>query len=203
MIFTHNNVEDIRKYYRNSYVKFRDLGETVCHIEDVTTKRIDDLAVHCVVGRTSEGDLFTLPLWTDQPYEVEYVLPKKGFFIHKEKLYQLRRVPARQYCRGVCADNTSIVCYKHGGFDGVEVTAELLQAYVNKPSITFPSTSDLLKTTPLLLSRRIAILPDTQTVLVDSFKVGSCLANSITVRSLFYPELSALLKGSDIKVEAK
>lgn len=206
MIFTHNNVEDIRKYYRNTYVKFSDLGETICFIEEVKQKEIDGEVVPCVIGKTSSGDLFTLPLWADQPYEVEYVLPKKGFFVHKGNLYQLRRIPARQYSRGVCPDNTSIVCFdKYGVFNGADVTAELLQAYVNKPDIKYPSMADIKEAQQtyacLLLSRRIVLLPYSGKVLVDGMVVGGVSTEGVKVRSLFYPELSSLLKGSDIPVE--
>jgi hypothetical protein len=204
MIFTNDNVNDIRRYYQGSYVKFRDLGDVICHIENVGINTVEGERVICVTGTTSTNDLFTIPLWHDQPYEVEYVLPKKGFFLYKDKLHQLRRVPARQYSRGICMDNTSIVrIERNGTYAGADLTAEILQAYVNKPDIKFPSLADLKKTTPILLSRRIAITPATGRVLVDMNTVGETHGESVRVDALFYPELSSLLKGSDIKVEVK
>ena len=204
MIFTHENVNDIRRYYQGSYVKFRDLGDVICHIQGIEIREIEGERVHCVVGTTSTRDLFTIPLWYDQPYEVEYVLPKKGFFIYKERLHQLRRIPARQYSRGVCCDNTSIVrIERNGTHSNADISAEILQAYVNKSDIKFPSSLDLKKTMPILLSRRIALLPYAGIVLVDSTRVGTIKDGAIYVDSLFYPEVSSLLKGSDIKVEVQ
>lgn len=204
MIFTSDNIDDIRRYYRNTYVKFRDLGETICYIGDIQLKVIEGESVYCVTGKTSTGDLLTIPLWPEQPFEVEYVLPKKAFFLYNNKLHQLRRIPARQYSRGICSENTSVVSYNSSGSaTGVEITAELLQAYVDKPNIKIPSATDLSKQQPILLSRRIALVGTPKIVMVDLWNVGKCRDKTVYVKPLFYPELSSLLKGTDIQVEAR
>jgi hypothetical protein len=201
MIFTADNIDDIRRYYLQSYVKLRDFGETLCFLEDIVNKVVDDMSVRCVTGTLSNGDLFSLPLWADQPYEVEYVLPKKSLFVYEKQLHHLRRLPARQYHRGICQENTAIVSFSRGRWQGVELTATLLQAYVDKPDIVLPTQASASKSSgPIMLSRRFALDPVNERVFCDTVVVGVFDNGGVRVKNLFYPEMSLLLQNTDINV---
>jgi len=97
---TQENWRDIQKYYQGTFVKFKEFGEVLHFIN-----RVDPAGI---VGTDADKEEFIVHLHDDQPYSFEYILPYKAVFQHGGDAYLLQRIPARQYKRGLCQENTSI-----------------------------------------------------------------------------------------------
>src|SRR5687767_7922141 len=109
MLFLPSNVDDINRYYRNTYVKFKETGDRLMYISDVNSHRI--------VGQADTGgdgppEEFVIYLSEAHPYEIDYVLPHKSFFQAADKAVLLSRIPAKQYQRGISQHNTSLQTFK-------------------------------------------------------------------------------------------
>ncbi len=127
MEFTSENVEDISKYYRNTFVKFKDTGDTL-----VLIKAVDK---YKVTGCLANGDEVVVYLDKDNPFEVDYVLPHKSFFQYGPDACQLCRIPARQYQRGLNSQNTGIArlhVENASSIENIPLSFELLQTFVQK-----------------------------------------------------------------------
>lgn len=161
MLFCSSNWKDIDRYYRNTWVKLPDTGDELYYISHVTTQEVK--------ATTLSGEQTVIYLSDSHPYDLGYVLPHKSFFQHEEHACQLIRVPAQQYKRGVCSDNTTVaVITSKGGRQSVDLTGDLLKAYVEKQA--FKSLDNCLQMRGTLLSTplspRFAIgLPTTGTIL--------------------------------------
>lgn len=132
MLCIPNTWRDIQRYYEGTYVKFREFGETLFWIQRVREDAI--------TGKSEDGEEFILHLHSDAPYVIDYILPHKAVFQKGEHVYALQRIPARQYKRGLCNDNTQIVNMltqekQNFGFP-------LLKAFVNKQS--YPSLDEAI-----------------------------------------------------------
>lgn len=201
MLFSANNIQDINKYFLGTYVKFADTGETLYRIDAIKSLVINDEKVMCVVATGSNKEYVRLPLWPDQPYEVSYVLPKKGLFQHKGRTYLLQRHPARQYFKGINDGNTHVYVYNRDRWEHVQNSLDLLQAYVDKPKIEIPSIASLSSGKVFLLSRRMLLDTQSMVVLVDTQNLGIIKDGTVYVNKLFLNEVSRVLSSSDIKVE--
>lgn len=196
MLFKSSNSDEISRYYRGSFVKFREFGDQLFYIQNVTSEG--------VTGQLSTGDDFILHLNDEVPYEVDYLLPHKSYFQNGKAAMLLQRVPARQYRRGVCSDNANITEITTGGqFKRRPVDFANLTAYVSKS--TFPTMSEALANKKRLrsvaLSRRVAYVPDISTFFVDLKPVATYVAGEVvTMNPIFIPELAALAASSHIKV---
>ena len=61
-----------------------------------------------VTGQGDDGNDFVVFMNRAKPFSLDYVLPHKAVFQVDKDVYLLERIPARQYKRGLCSDNTSI-----------------------------------------------------------------------------------------------
>jgi hypothetical protein len=127
MLFVPSTVEDIQKYYRHSYLKFKETGDMLFHLEHVDRTMI--------AGTIEDGRDFKLYLAEEEPYEVDYILPHKSFFQNGEHAMMLERIPAKQYHRGITDENTK-VCYRKNGpgdeIKQVPLNFGVLKAFVQK-----------------------------------------------------------------------
>jgi hypothetical protein len=194
MIFNSSNYEDIHKYYRHTYVKFPETGDTLYLIDTVSQREVS--------GTTENGDRFVLFLSDKEPYLVNYVLPKKSYFQFDKNACLLYRLPQRQYSRGLSKENTSIMYMgTTGKFDSVSPDFSLLRAYVNKPS--FPTLNEAVankgRCDSIALAPRFAYAPRTKTIYVDMQAIGTVNTEKKQIE-LLYPlfknEVLALAKGS-------
>lgn len=96
MLASKNNWKDIEKYYSRTFVKFSEYPEEIFFIDRVTKDR--------VIAMDEKGEEFHILL--ENEYELEYILPQKTTFQYKDKAYILNRIPARQWKRGICKENT-------------------------------------------------------------------------------------------------
>jgi len=124
MEFTRSNWKDIQRYFDNTWIKLAEFGDTLFFVATVRSSEI--------TGYTANGDDFILELHDDQPYVVEYVLPHRAVFQHGNRAAFLQRVPAKQYRRGLCSDNTRCIYPDTGG--PIDINAKTLLSYTNKTS---------------------------------------------------------------------
>ena len=198
MQFNSYNFEDIHRYYRHTYVKFKETGDTLFYIRDVS--------VEAVTGTDQDGTEFKLFLNYDDPYEVDYVLPNKSYFQFAKRACMLQRIPAKQYRRGVCADNVRITgLSKTGGLTAIEVNFESLKAFVSKQAFPSLRTVLLQKSKPLsiALSPRFAFVPEPGYLFCDQTCVAQISKKDKTIRilhNIFKPEIETLIAGAELEI---
>ena len=198
MIFNSSNHEDISRYYRNTYVKFKETGDTLYYIRNVNSE--------VVRGVDASGGEFELWLSDEHPYEVDYILPSKSYFQYKKRACLLLRVPAKQYQRGLSNSNTRVNALgKTGSVNAVELTFDVLTEFVNKQA--FPSLSKAVlnkaKDHSVVLSPRFAYVPDMKAIFADAILVAEVNPEDklVVVRHpIFKPELLELAADTEFKV---
>ena len=197
MLFSSANYEDIHRYYRCTYVKFKEMGDRLFYIRDVS--------VNQVRGTDEEGTEFELYLNHDDPYEVDYVLPHKSYFQFNKRACMLQRIPAKQYRRGLCGENTRLTAVgKTGNLVNVDIGFDVLKAFVSKQA--FPSIKTVLtmKNKPLsvALSPRFAFVPETGQIYADQHAIATVDKKQQRVsihREIFRPEILKFV--SDLNME--
>lgn len=189
--------EDISKYYRHTYVKFKETGDTLYYIRDVNHRMIR--------GTDQEGTEFELYLSEEHPYEVDYVLPNKSFFQLAKSACLLQRIPAKQYRRGLCNENTRITRIgKTGNLVSLDLSFDVLKAFVSKQ--TFPSLATvLIKKAPIsvALSPRFAYVPEISAILADLNIVAYVDKKEKKinmVHQIFKPEVQELAKNTEMEI---
>jgi hypothetical protein len=198
MQFNSYTWEDIQRYYRHTYVKFKETGDTLFYIRDVRPEH--------VTGTDEDGTEFKLFLNYDDPYEVDYVLPNKSYFQFAKRACMLQRIPAKQYRRGICADNVRITgLSKTGGLTAIEVNFESLKAFVGKQAFPSLRTVLLQKSKPLsvALSPRFAYVPEPGYLFCDQTCVAYISKKDKTIRilhNIFKPEINALIENTDLEI---
>lgn len=198
MLFCPANYEDIHRYYRHTYVKFPERGDELFYIRHVDK--------YMLTGSHESGEEFVLHYSEELPFNVEFVIPKKSFFQHKNRAYLLQRIPAKQYHRGICGNNTLIQSLnRHGGLATHEVSFDLLKAYVAKPS--FPTFDKAItskgKLISVAMSPRFAYVPECKGIFADHVCVAFVdhAKRKVDVMfDVFVPEIRALAKDSIFEV---
>ena len=183
MEFTSSNWQDIRKYYEGTYVKFTEFGDRLFYIGQV---RPDGIS-----GMDDEQTAFEMYLSDAAPYTVNFTLPHKATFQWKDSVYLLQRIPARQYRRGLCSDNTMITNVATG--TSVDVGFQSLKAFVSKPSYSSFSNAfnTKAKTKAIALSPRMSYLRS-GSILIDNKKIAvfSYETKKISmIHRIFLPEI--------------
>lgn len=183
MDFVHSNWRDIQKYYENTYVKFSEFGDKLFYINYVGPDK--------VAGVDDENTAFELFLSDSAPYTVNYLLPHKAVFQWKDSVYLLQRIPARQYRRGLCSDNTMITNVTTG--TRLDIGFNSLKAFVGKPSYSSFSNAfnTKAKTKAVALSSRMSYLRSGY-ILIDSHKIAQFDYNTkkiLMLHKIFLPEI--------------
>lgn len=197
MLFQSSNCQDIEKYFRNTFVKLKEFGDELFLIQQVHSNR--------VIGLDQTGDLFELWLSDDHPYEVDYVLPSKTVYQNGELVTLLQRIPARQYKRGLCADNTQLVDVLTG--ESLPVDMDNLICFVNKPRFfTLDNIIDGQCPKSAALNGRMSYHSHDKSIRCDHKVIGSFDVATATVRhnKLFTAEIAKLVSNciKPIKVYA-
>lgn len=191
MQFTPSNREDINKYYRHSFLKFKETGDLLYYIQSVDT--------NAVTGTTEDGRDFKLYLAEEEPYEVNYILPHKSFFQFGAHACMLQRVPAKQYHRGITQENTSITYRDTDGTSGkLPLGFEVLGAFTKKQK--FFSLSEAVKATDIIsavLAPRMMYMKNNKQVFIDFIPVARVAGATKTITMLnpiFTEEIQDYLK---------
>lgn len=201
MIFTPSNVDDIRRYYEKTYCKLKEFGDRLFFFE----------AVNCnedgwqIVLKDSNNDYVTISLEEEAPYNMDFALPHKAMFPFKNTVFMLQRIPARQYKRGICPDNTQIIDI----FSNKPVILEFkkLEMFINKPGYVSLNEALYGKTgstvVGVAMGPRLAFNKVMQVAYVDctpvaqfsrtTNKMGPIEGGSAALYELFKPELMSVL----------
>lgn len=119
-----SNASDISKYYENTFVKFNEFGDRLFYINKVNKE-----GVYFKDANDEEG---IIHLHDSYPYTISMNLPNKSMYQMGDVCYNLARIPARQYSRGISTQNCEIrsltSLWKKESINFVN-----LQGYVNKP----------------------------------------------------------------------
>lgn len=204
MKFCLETSKDLSKYFNGTFVKFIGIrgvfsDGTECAPADELVHFIDSVGGNVIKGKRFEnGETvpFQFMLYSEHSHsapEIEFILPKKSFFNTDKGAMLLQRIPARQYRRGICGDNTHIALLKgNGGWQNVGVNFENLDGYVRKPAFPQFHPSD----NSYAVSRRIAVA--NKQVLVDQTVIGTINYEKkyVAVVPLFASEIQAILKES-------
>lgn len=189
MKFCQDNWEDIKKYFDKSYMKFPLIGDEVVYVEQVGATGMR--------GKQSNPEfdewVFTFAN-NPQGTEVEFVLPHKSFFEYEDRVFFLSRLPSKQYKRGICRDNTQVMVLTVDGFDTVELSLALINAYTAKPSFQGFRVDRVGQA--YAVSPRMAV-DQVGRIFIDRTRVGyiDVQARSISCsHELFLPEFDRVLK---------
>lgn len=197
MMFVPQFADDINKYYRNTFVKFKETGDTLYYIRDVSHRMIR--------GTDQDGTEFELYLSDEHPYEVDYVLPNKSFFQLAKSACLLQRIPAKQYRRGLCPENTRVTRIgKTGNLVSVDLSFDVLKAFVAKQSFPSLATVLLQKSKPIsvALSPRFAYVPEVGLIVADTTPIAAIDKKEKTIvmlHSIFKPEVQELVKNTPLE----
>ena len=186
MEFKRENWKDIERYFHGTWVKFQEYGDTLFYISRV---RPDHVA-----GTTDTDTEFLMELHDDQPYVVEYVLPHRAVFQYGNRAAMIRRIPAKQYRRGLCSDNTS--CFYPDTNSPIDIGKKVLQAYTNKAAYSsftdaFHTKSDKRQT--IALSPRMWARRSTGEIYMDLTKIAEYIRSDkklVVINPKFLPELT-------------
>jgi hypothetical protein len=163
-----SNWRDIQKYYDGTFVKINPFVDQLFCITSVSEQAVKGL---CNKGQ----DEFILHLHDDAPYSIDFVLPHKAMFQFGKKALLLYRVPARQYSRGICPENTRILDFIRG--EQAEVSWSTLTAYVEKPAYLSLKEAISSKNSSCALNPRMALDRVNRRLFVDSTCVGTFSEN--------------------------
>lgn len=190
MLFNSETSNDVSKYFRGCYVKFPQTGDYLCMVDSVDSERI----IGKIFTPDSEGN------WDERPYqhplfegvEIDFVLPKKSYFNYDGSAHFLYRIPARQYRKGICPENTAVIrMSSNGGLHGINFNFHMLTAYVNKQQfLPFGTTGK----NSYAVAPRMAVSKQGH-IFVDKTIVGFYDGKSIIVRhKLFQEDVEKVLK---------
>ncbi len=193
MIFVPSALEDIRRYYTDTYVKFpQEFGDKLFFISGASPRKVE--------GQDEDGQEFVLWLDENYPYVVEFALPRKSYFQHEDKALLLYRIPAKQYSRGITSSNTAVV--KPVGNNktiNIGMSFAVLRSYVNKQK--FFSLPEAIATgfEGCVLSSRMAYNRESRGIFIDTTMVAQVTPTKRSIKMLkpmFRPEIESLVKDS-------
>lgn len=191
MKFCKANHSDLRKYFEKSYIKFPAIsGDEAVYVDTVTSSYMSGTQLPDAEGATEWQ--FT---YGDSNTDIEFLLPLKSFFEYDGATYLLHRIPARQYRRGICVDNTNILVLGTDGLVQVSLVLPLINAYTQKPAFT-GFRSGYGASYPV--SRRIAVDARGR-IFVDFTCIGHYDDKKQEIKvsyDMFVPEIQAVLDAS-------
>ena len=198
MQFIPENREDIIGYYKGTYVKFKEFGDQIFQISQV-----DSMSVK---GTHESGEQFILWMNEETPYEMEYILPHKSFFQYGGDAVQLQRIPAKQYNRGLCGQNTQLSFLSSGGsLKHLELNFEVLKAFVAKQQwYTLQGAIGAQDKSTCALSSRMMYHRALRQIYIDFVPVAKVSPAKLLVqvtKPIFINEVQELLAGSGDKFQ--
>lgn len=186
---------DIDRYYKNTWVKFQEFGDSLFYINEVNDK--------AVTGIDTSGGEFILYLSEEVPYHMTYVLPHRAVFQYRDYAYLLSRNPARQYKRGLSTDNTTLRRLPDGG--AMDIKKELLVAYVEKQA--YATLREALygkgRQKSLALGSRFSFDKSSQNLYLDTRRIAAFSRDvrQLLVLPIFKTDVQALVAVDPFEVE--
>lgn len=191
MNFAPANRDDISRYYRGTFLKLREFGDQLFFIEQVDSFR--------VAGKHESGDPFVIYLDDATPYEVDYILPHKSFFQFGQHAVMLRRIPARQYFRGLCDSNTQLEYLGPAGMKNVPLDFSALKAFVGKQKFFTLQGAIGADVYTAALSPRLMYHHSKREIYMDFVPIARVQPNKLQIivtKPIFLDEVNEMLRNS-------
>lgn len=187
MLLSSGNVEDIRRYYVGTIVKFKETGDMLYQLTTANNFYVE--------GLSQNGDILKLYLDEQHPYEMEYVLPHKSYFQVNKCAAQLYRIPAKQYQRGIGTDNTEIRVIQRGDFSKLPILFDTLIHFVNKQKFfSLQQAVDAEGMESCVLTPRMAYCRYTNVIYVDLTAVATVEGKTVVMsKKVFTNEVEEML----------
>lgn len=195
MFINSNSFDDVKKYFQHTYVKFKETGDHIWHIDSVNPHEIicsdknkEEVGIDLQIG-----------------YNLEYILPRKATFQFGNYAVMLYRIPARQWKKGLCKANTNFSTLTgEGSWTTASFDINLIEGFVNKPSYysldTAISTFKQGDFVSAALTPRMS-LTHSGKVFIDNVLVGKAEfeKKQLLCKKIFKPELQAMFNNFVIK----
>ena len=187
MYWNTENADRIKRYYEHSFVCLSEISSQYLLVQKVNNSlvRLVDIEDNVYEVNLANG------------YNMAFALPaNRIYFQHKENAYLIARLPARQYKRGFCEDNTEI--YKvdsNGKLSKQGLSFTLLNSYGNKsPYMSFKEAFTAFRNNTglvsIALTHRMCVTSRNR-VLIDNKVIGviNYKTNEIKVLVPFAPAI--------------
>ena len=186
-----NNVEDIIKYYKGTWVKFKEENDVLFYVENA-----DQTAIYV----TSISDEKCFIKLTKEGYFLDFLIPRKTVYQYQNNAVMLSRTPARMWKKGVCQTNTTFRMLKTNGWTPLDFNKHMLEGFVNKPTYGTLNTLKDGETNSVALSPRISMTVGGH-VYIDDVMIAKYMANkaTLTTKTLFTPHLRPYFPNTIIK----
>ncbi len=146
-VFSYDNVKDIDNYYCKTIVKFKETGDRLWFIDQVSADE-----VKCI-----DVDGFELFIDLDEPYEVSYTIPGRVVYQTGQYAAMLWRIPQKQYKRGISEGNTCLAFLDKGAWKKQQLKLNALQQFVDKPAYQNPEWCFTDKKESYAINRYISV----------------------------------------------
>jgi hypothetical protein len=122
--------EDVKKYYAQTFVKFKETGEDIFYIKEVNSSEI--------VAENIQGE--EVGIIVENGYNIDYILPRKTLYQEGSTIVMLSRVPARMWKKGLNKQNTKFETWVGDNWVGQSFSIQRVNGFVNKPGYYQPDT---------------------------------------------------------------
>lgn len=197
MFVNKENWDDCKKYYQDTWVKFKEGGDNkIFYISEVNPKYI--------LAKDINNEIIGVDL--EEGYTIEYAIPKKTTFQLGEYALHLFRVPARQWKKGINKQNTNFSYLNPGsGWLNYTFDANVINGFVNKPTYyTIENAINEFKTSEHLKSAALdsrTSMTNKGMVYIDTVPVARAdlEKEQVVVKKLFEPEITQLFQNFKIR----
>lgn len=185
-----SNWEDCQKYFGNTWIKVKECGERVYHVDHVSSAYTDLSSP----PRGENDEDADIRIDMKNGYTIDYVIPKKTIFQYGKQAIVLQRIPARMWKKGMDSKNTEFLALNEKSTWGkVPINLSIIDGFVNKPSYFDLVTALAEFKTDLVsaaFSPRISMSKD-GSVFIDTVFVAKYYMkdNAIKVKKIFVNDL--------------
>ena len=153
------NSADILKYFKDTFVQFKEEGNALFYVLNCDTK-------YLYVQEVATREFAVINL--NKGYNIDFCLPRKCVFLHKDRVSMIARIPAQQWKKGIHSKNTAFYQIVNGEWESVMFLTPLLVSYLNTK---YNTMNDYDGMRSLALSPRVSIAHNGN-VFIDMIKVG-------------------------------
>lgn len=190
-----DNWEDAKKYFHQTYVKFKEEGDALFFVDRVDPDKI--------VAKATNGELVGIDLTVGE-YHIEYVIPGKAVFQYGPHVVMLSRIPARMWKKGMCTQNTKFETLDATSkWNKATFSSTLIESFINKPCYLEPKEAQKMlgsgEIESAALTPRISLSKEGK-LFVDQTIIAKYNGTLFTTKRLFQNEVEKLFPHISVKV---
>ena len=188
MIAIRSNWKDIQRGFEKTFIKIKGFGDKLFFVDHVTAS--------VITGHDSESTGFELWLDDSYPFDIDYLLPHHAVFQYKNEAVQLRRVPSRQYHKGLHHENTVLRSITTG--NRYDLSFAILEAYVGKQQYPLLKEAIGSDAQSIALSSRMSYSRLNKSIMMDMIPIAFIANDVIKVnRTIFYKEIFEYIQNNN------